>query len=399
MDRRDAMPGVPNPILFVDDEEANRVVFASTVGRHFETLLASSAAEALQILQERQVDVLVTDNRMPKMTGVELCERVRARYPDVQRVLITAYSDLQTVSEAINRGGVSHYLTKPWKLPELMSVLREAASVARVQRMGRQLQTAMVDTERMGALAAARGQVLHDLANAASLVTTSCEALEEVCGAARSSLPPALSAQFEAELEDLRVAADYLEALHTRVRGLNRSGEPEGAHNDLREVVQTAVVVSRAHLPHAARIEVDCPASTTVWCDHTDLGRILVNLVSNAAQALAGANITDGCIRVSAEVVDRRVRIAVSDNGPGIPMWLRSRVFETHFTTRREAGGSGLGLAISRQLALDNRGDLELVESPIGATFVLTVPAVPEPSSADGSATGGAASDRIAGRA
>lgn len=391
MDRGEAIVGVRNPILFVDDEEANRVVFASTVGRHFETLLASSGAEALQILQDRQIDVLVTDNRMPNMNGVELCERVRVRHPDVQRVLITAYSDLQTVSEAINRGGVSHYLTKPWKLPEVMSVLREAVSVARVQRMGRQLQSAMVDTERMGALAAARGQVLHDLANAASLVTTSCEALEDVCGAARALLPPALSAQFAAELDDLRVAADYLEALHTRVRGLNRSGEPEGAMNDLREVIQTAVVVSRGHLPHTSRIEVDCPTDMLVWCDHTDLGRILVNLVSNAAQALTGANVTDGCIRISAEIREQQVRISVSDNGPGIPLWLRGKVFETHFTTRREAGGSGLGLAISRQLALDNRGNLELVDAPIGATFVLTVPAEPTPE--------GAAGGRVAQRA
>lgn len=372
------MGGVSNPILYVDDEEANRVVFGSTVGRHFQTILASSGAEALTILEDRPIDVLITDNRMPKMNGIELCERVRTRHPDVQRVLITAYSDLQTVSEAINRGGVSHYLTKPWKLPELMAVLREASTAARVHRMGRELQMAMLARERMAALAAARGQVLHDLANAASLVTTSCQALEGLSRESQAHLPESLASQFGAELEDLRRAADYLEALHTRVRGLNRDGEPEWTANHVQDVLETAVVVSRGHLPRSARIEVDCPPSVTVWCDHTDLGRILVNLVSNAAQALSDAGNTNGRIRIAAGRIDDHVQIVVSDNGPGVPPLLRNKIFESHFTTRREAGGTGLGLAISRQLALDNGGSLELVDSDLGAKFVLVLPAVPE---------------------
>jgi signal transduction histidine kinase len=373
MERRDP-PGGSHPVLYVDDEEANRVVFASTVGRHFETVLASSGAEALNVLTSRPIDVLITDNRMPRMNGIELCEHVRVRYPDVQRVLITAYSDLQTVSEAINRGGVSHYVTKPWKLPEVLTVLREASSAARVQRMTRELQSAMLAKERMGALAAARGQVLHDLANAASLVSTSCQALQSLAVDGRPHLPEAIADGFDAELHDLRRAATYLEALHTRVRGLNRAGEPEAVSNDLDELFATAVAVARGHLPHAARVEIECPPRTTAWCDPTDLGRILVNLVSNAAQALTDAGTPNACIRIGAEASDGWVRISVADNGPGVPVPLRSRVFETHFTTRRDTGGSGLGLAISRQLALDNAGTLEIADSERGARFVLTLP-------------------------
>ena len=189
-------------------------------------------------------------------------------------MLITAYSDSQTVSEAINRGGVSHYVTKPWKLPEVLTVLREASSAARVQRMTRELQSAMLAKERMGALAAARGQALHDLANAASPASTSCQALQGLAADGRPHLPQAIADGFDAELHYLRRAATYLEALHTRVRGLNRAGEPEAVSNDLDELFATAVSVARGHLPHAARVEIECPPRTTAWCDPTDLGRI-----------------------------------------------------------------------------------------------------------------------------
>ena len=363
-------------VLFVDDEEANRVVFMSTLGRQFETILASSGSEALALLQERRVDVLVTDNRMPKMTGVELCEHVRARHPDVQRVLVTAYSDLNTVSEAINRGGVSRYLTKPWKPAEVAAAIRDAATAARASWIGRELQTAMAEQERLSALSAARNQVLHDLANVTSLVTTCCSALEGVTRGSGRHLPEADATALASEVGELRVAVNALRALHTRVRALNRHSEPDPSSNDLEPVLQAVMALSRVWLPASARIEIHCPPGTTAWCDRTDLGRILVNLVTNAAQAIVGAGTRDGLVRIEAERADDQVRFVVSDNGPGIPAASRTKIFEPDFTTRREAGFTGLGLAICRQLALDNGGTLALVDAARGATFVLTMPAV-----------------------
>lgn len=199
----------PRPVvLFVDDEEPNRVVFAATVGRHFDTVVASSGSEALAVLDDRPVDVLITDNRMPKMTGIDLCERVRVRHPDVQRVLITAYSDLRTVAEAINRGGISRYVVKPWRVDDLESAICEAASAARVIGVARELRTA----------SAMQDQVLQDLADLTSLVMARCAALEGVTRRSRHHLPESEAGELASEVAELRVAADALHALHTRLR-------------------------------------------------------------------------------------------------------------------------------------------------------------------------------------
>ena len=92
----------------------------------YEVVTASSGEEALRVLAERPIAVLVTDQRMRDMTGIALCEEVRERYPAVIRILVTAYSDQATAIDAINRGGVSRYVAKPWRLDEVRQILRNA---------------------------------------------------------------------------------------------------------------------------------------------------------------------------------------------------------------------------------------------------------------------------------
>ena len=89
--------------MFVDDDEANLVVCEAALGDDFDVQTASSAADALKVFEERDVAVLVTDQRMPGVTGVELCEQVKERSPDTIRILITAYSDLKAAIEEFRR--------------------------------------------------------------------------------------------------------------------------------------------------------------------------------------------------------------------------------------------------------------------------------------------------------
>jgi DNA-binding NtrC family response regulator len=85
-------------VLFIDDEEPNLVVFEAVCGDDFPVLTASSAAAGLQLMAEHEIGVVLTDQRMPGMTGIELLEKVEVEYPDAIRLLITAYSDLQATA-------------------------------------------------------------------------------------------------------------------------------------------------------------------------------------------------------------------------------------------------------------------------------------------------------------
>ena len=120
-------------ILYVDDDDSNLVVFQAACGREFEVLTANSGVQAMDIMRSQGVALLIADQRMPGMSGVEVLERVRNDYPDVVRILITAYSDFQEATAAINRGQIHRFLKKPWVIDELRANLTEALRcIARV---------------------------------------------------------------------------------------------------------------------------------------------------------------------------------------------------------------------------------------------------------------------------
>ena len=115
-------------VLYVDDEPKARQYFLESFEDEFPVYTAGNAAEAMIILEARktEIGVLVSDQRMPGEKGVELLERARRLNPNLVRILVTAYSDYQTVVDAVNSGRVFRYLHKPWDPEELLGVLRHA---------------------------------------------------------------------------------------------------------------------------------------------------------------------------------------------------------------------------------------------------------------------------------
>ncbi|MEM6319007.1 MAG: histidine kinase [Bacteroidota bacterium] len=113
-------------ILYVDDEQDNLTAFRAVLRRYYHILTAQSGAEALKMLAENEVDLVISDQRMPKMTGVELFEQISALYPDIIRMVLTGYSDVQSIIDAINKGKVNHFITKPWNVKELRLILDNA---------------------------------------------------------------------------------------------------------------------------------------------------------------------------------------------------------------------------------------------------------------------------------
>ena len=113
-------------ILYVDDEENNLFSFKAVFRIKYQVYTAISGEEALKILAEKPIQILITDQRMPAMTGVELLEKVIPLYPDPIRLLLTGYADMNAVVDAINKGQIFHYLTKPWNEEELYMTIDRA---------------------------------------------------------------------------------------------------------------------------------------------------------------------------------------------------------------------------------------------------------------------------------
>ena len=113
-------------ILYVDDEEDNLTVFKSAFRREFNIHLATSGAEGMEILKNNEIQVIITDQRMPEMTGIQFLESVNPVFPDCIRMVLTGFSDVEAIIEAINKGKVYRYITKPWNKDELRQTIIEA---------------------------------------------------------------------------------------------------------------------------------------------------------------------------------------------------------------------------------------------------------------------------------
>jgi response regulator RpfG family c-di-GMP phosphodiesterase len=113
-------------ILYVDDEENNLFSFKATFRIKYQVQVAISGDEALKILETKPVQIIITDQRMPEMTGVEFLEKVLVKYPDPMRILLTGYADMGAVVDAVNKGKIFHYLAKPWNEEELDITINRA---------------------------------------------------------------------------------------------------------------------------------------------------------------------------------------------------------------------------------------------------------------------------------
>ncbi len=136
------MPMLPDEklsILYVDDEEQNLVSFRAAFRRHYSIFTATSGKDGLDILQNEKINLVITDQRMPEMTGVQFLEKVIPAYPDTIRMILTGFSDIEVIIEAINTGRVFRYITKPWDTYELKMTIDNACQLYRLQRNNKQL--------------------------------------------------------------------------------------------------------------------------------------------------------------------------------------------------------------------------------------------------------------------
>jgi len=115
-------------LLVVDDEPDVCDSVHDLLRREFRVLKARSAAEGFELMQNNEVHIIMTDQRMPQVSGVELLSKIRRGHPRAVRMLFTGYADLESVIAAINQGHVFQFVKKPWRPEDLEAALREAAA-------------------------------------------------------------------------------------------------------------------------------------------------------------------------------------------------------------------------------------------------------------------------------
>ncbi|MBK9283618.1 MAG: response regulator [Sphingobacteriaceae bacterium] len=116
-------------ILYIDDEHQNLASFYSYFRKMYEVHTALNGYDALKLLETKHIEILIADQRMPGMTGIEFFEKTKILYPDSMRLLITSYIDIEIVIDAINQGQISKYLHKPWDWDKLSLAIENCVNI------------------------------------------------------------------------------------------------------------------------------------------------------------------------------------------------------------------------------------------------------------------------------
>jgi len=368
------------PILYVDDEPQNLFTFRYALEDRFNVITAHSGPEAMHVLEREDVAVLMCDQRMPEMTGIEVCRRAREMKPDTVRIIVTAYADMQAAIDAINQGQVLRFLTKPWKNDELVDVLQSAIELVRMRRTVQEMQVRVLKGGHAPLVEAIIRQIGNELHTPVSALEMNAEQLDDLLAAglmswdraerARELVETAHVAQRDsiAPIQKLRTMVDRL------ARGQRLASLPPPAACDVVRVAQATARILASVLEPRARLQLVISGAPVVPMDPADLGQVLVHLIMNAAQALDSSASTERSV-VTLHVGDALsgAEIVVSDSGPGLSQDQLQRVFDPYYTTRDDA--SGLGLAVVKHL-VSTAGGSVTAESPPGggARFVIRLP-------------------------
>lgn len=376
-------------VLYVDDEASNRVVFEHSFGNEFVIHLAQDAEQALSILETQPIEVIVTDQRMPKRSGMDLLQTVKTTYPNVVRIVVTAYADLDPILRAVNEGLVARYLMKPWNYEDLRTALHWAAEVFRSGEADGVVQTRILHTERMATLGTLAAALVHDLRQPLSYMRYNGERLQQLRAAvagikrlletsgasldeAESKAVRALASEFDELVTDInagtRLISDLLKELASWIAPV-RSEVPYVA--DAVPVIHFALSLCRT-LTQQARVRVSYEGPQRLdglSIEVSELTQVLVNLVSNAAQAIETTG-RPGTILIRAELREEELVLQVVDDGPGMPPEDLKKLGTLFFSTR--AGGTGLGLNQCFRLVSRAGGDLR-VTSEVGKGTTATL--------------------------
>ncbi|HMR73800.1 MAG TPA: hybrid sensor histidine kinase/response regulator, partial [Polyangiaceae bacterium] len=343
---------------------------------------ACDARSALEILRAREVAVLLTDQRMPGMTGVELCEAASRESPETIRILITAYSDLKAAIDAINLGQVRRYLRKPWEPEEIYAEVRDALDVYNLTARLREAEQRLRRTEQIYTMGGAAAELAHEVNNPLTLIVNNHDFIKSALREVRSLLE-----SDNADLLKLRtLLAQVDEAMPDMDDGYKRIMEVVQAVRmpvmisandqevDLGEVVRLSLRLINTHLQSRASLVVNANGGPFVRGSNTKLGQVMINLLRNAIQAFGDRPRHLNTVYVEVCIEDDMACVRVGDNCPGLDEHVSARIFEPFFSTKGETG-TGLGLAICRTLVEEHNGTLSAGARPGGgALFTLRLP-------------------------
>ncbi|MFT3836827.1 MAG: hybrid sensor histidine kinase/response regulator [Myxococcaceae bacterium] len=370
-------------VLYVDDEAANLSAFRYSFEDRFEIITVETGEEALAIMDREPIGVLLADQRMPRMSGSDLCALAKNKHPEVVRIIVSAYSDITAAVAAINNGQVNRYLIKPWREEELAEILTAALEAWQLGMLTRDLQTRLLKQEQQAATTYLLGRVLHELSNPMASLLTNLEWIDATMEDAGKKLGVSQSASMQDTLKELTLATHeaHLAAAEVvkRIQRFREGDTPvrrnAKARTDLKRAVELAAAMVRPEARHKAKLILELGDVPPVQADVSHLSQVLVNLMVNACEAIPAGQAEHHKVVVRTRVDNEKAIVEVEDTGSGIAEIHLPQVFDPFFTTKSKDVARGLGLAVVKETVESLGGEIRVTSAVgRGTCFTVTLP-------------------------
>lgn len=384
-------------ILFVDDEENNLMAFKNAFFRGYTIFTALSAAQGLEVLRNHPIQLLITDQRMPGMSGIDFLAIAKKEYPFTLRMIVTGYSDVEVIMQAFNELDIFHYALKPWNNQELKIIIDNALNKynliadnnrliselkksnetleEKVKLRTQELEEKNLEYSELNSLKDKLFSIVsHDLRSPLATLTSLLEMFLNYKDIFTAE-------EMDSSMKDMQhLLTDITEMLNNLLNWAQAQIESTEPLIEAHSVENTLNKNIKPYLAMAAgkniTIMADVPQQDfMVQIDENMTSLVLRNLISNAIKFTP----VNGQIRLSSVAENEYAIISVADNGVGIPEETIEKLFSkehlvTSLGTAKEKG-TGLGLKLCKEY-VEKQGGTLYVHSQLqkGTVFSFTVP-------------------------
>ncbi len=368
-------------LLIVDDEQKVVEVLEKTFEQDYEVIPCTSSLAALEAIRNRPVGVILTDERMPKPTGLDFLKQAGQIQPNTVNIILTAYADVNVAIEAINTGLVYRYVVKPWDTEDLMITVRQAFERFNMFDQNRQLnnelirkneeleknlaelkatQLRLIRSEKMALLGQLSASIGHELKNPLSRIKGAVAILREDRECDANEAKELLRIVDNEVMISTKIINDLLDFSRERKAVLKKQ-----SLNAIIDATLSRLTINEQIILEK-QLDMQLPQLNL---DDGQIQQILINLIMNSIQAMDHG----GKLYIQTEIEEGHAVLTVKDTGCGMSTEQMNNLFEPLFTTKPK--GIGLGMSIVKILVEKHHGVIEVQSRQnIGTKVSVTFP-------------------------
>ncbi len=351
-------------VLYIDDEINNLLAFQASFRRRYTIFTASSGAEGMKVLnQEKDIQVIIADQRMPNSTGVEFFQVVRKAFPHPIRILLTGYTDAESIIDAINKGEIFRYVKKPWNEVELQTAIQNAFELHTTrQQLKKKVSELQKTNDELNRFVYSTS---HDLRSP----------LASIMGILNLSKMENSIVDPNNYLSMIETCVNKMDIFIQKIIEYYKSirVDDEKSEMDFYKLLNDSVTICKMQRPEVQfNLKIDQPVKLV--SDEFRISIIIDNLISNAVKYQKPTS-ENPMVDISVSVDEHKAIIEIQDNGIGIVEEHLNNIFKMFFRSNSQVNGLGIGLYIVKEALSRLGGDISVVSTyGVGTLFRIMVP-------------------------